>query len=186
MSDFYSMLIAAEKRPHADRERVQLQALPAQIKHAQQKSVAFAEILAGVDAATVTSRVALASLPVTRKTELLDRQKTAREDSGSGDAVFGGFSTVGFGANMPRVFASPGTIYEPEGKQLDYWRSARALAAAGFKAGELIHNCFSYHFTRWAARFFRQEWGKPSNKYKPWPSSNRLVMLAHRVFSKLF
>jgi phenylacetate-CoA ligase len=48
---------------------------------------------------------------------------------------------------MPRVFASPGTIYEPEGRQLDYWRSARALAAAGFKAGELIHNCFSYHFT---------------------------------------
>ncbi|MEN9984393.1 MAG: hypothetical protein RI918_2362, partial [Pseudomonadota bacterium] len=147
MSDFYSMLVAAEKRPHADRERVQLQALPAQIKHAQQKSAAFAEILASVDSATVTSREALAGLPVTRKTELLDRQKAARGVSGGNDAVFGGFSSIGFGASMLRVFASPGTIYEPEGKQLDYWRSARALAAAGFKAGDLIHNCFSYHFT---------------------------------------
>jgi phenylacetate-CoA ligase len=155
MSDFYSMLVATEKRPHADRERVQLQALPAQIKHAQQKSTAYAEILSGVDAVTVTSRKALAALPVTRKTELLDRQKAARESashansliSGSGTAVFGGFSSIGFGAHMLRVFASPGTIYEPEGRQLDYWRSARALAAAGFKAGDLIHNCFSYHFT---------------------------------------
>ncbi len=149
MNDFYSMLVAAEKRPHADRERVQLQALPPQIQHAKQKSMAFAEILAGVEAISVTSRAALAQLPVTRKTELLDRQKAARatsEDMGGVD-VFGGFSSIGFGANMLRVFASPGTIYEPEGKQLDYWRSARALAAAGFKAGELIHNCFSYHFT---------------------------------------
>jgi phenylacetate-CoA ligase len=155
MSDFYSMLVATEKRPHADRERVQLQALPAQIKHAQQKSTAYAEILSGVDAVTVTSRKALAALPVMRKTELLDRQKAARESAshansligGSGTAVFGGFSSIGFGAHMLRVFASPGTIYEPEGRQLDYWRSARALAAAGFKAGDLIHNCFSYHFT---------------------------------------
>jgi phenylacetate-CoA ligase len=149
MSDFYSMLVTAEKRPHTDRERVQLQALPQQIKHAQQNSVAFAEILAGVDATMVTSRAALSRVPVTRKTELLERQKTARAvvDAAGMSNVFGGFSSIEFGVHMPRVFASPGTIYEPEGKQLDYWRSARALAAAGFKAGELIHNCFSYHFT---------------------------------------
>lgn len=149
MSDFYSMLVAAETRPHADRERVQLQALPQQVKHAQQTSVSFAEILTGLDATAVTSRAALARLPVTRKTELLDRQKAARSAANEVTAtnVFGGFSSIGFGANMLRVFASPGTIYEPEGKQLDYWRSARALAAAGFKAGDLIHNCFSYHFT---------------------------------------
>jgi phenylacetate-CoA ligase len=48
---------------------------------------------------------------------------------------------------MPRVFASPGTIYEPEGARADYWRIARALYAAGFRSGELVHNCFSYHFT---------------------------------------
>ena len=149
MSDFYSMLVAAEKRPHVDRERVQLQALPSQIKHAQQTSAAFAEILAGIDVSVVTSRSALAKLPVTRKTELLDRQKAARAAANDAENiyVFGGFNSINFGAHMPRIFASPGPIYEPEGKQLDYWRSARALAAAGFKAGELIHNCFSYHFT---------------------------------------
>lgn len=149
MSDFYSMLIAAENRPQADRERIQFQALSDQVKHAQQTSAAFAEILAGVQAATVTSRAALANLPVTRKTELLDRQKAARLALGQVKTgnVFGGFSSITFGAQMPRVFASPGTIYEPEGKQLDYWRMARALSAAGFKAGDLIHNCFSYHFT---------------------------------------
>jgi phenylacetate-CoA ligase len=149
MSDFYSMLVAAEKRPHPDRERVQLQALPQQVKHAQKTSEAFAEILAGLDTSAVTSRAALARLPVTRKTELLDRQKAARADVTGVTAinVFGGFSSIAFGAHMPRVFASPGTIYEPEGKQLDYWRMARALSAAGFKAGDLIHNCFSYHFT---------------------------------------
>ncbi len=47
---------------------------------------------------------------------------------------------------MPRVFASPGPIYEPEGPRPDYWRMARAIYAAGFRSGELIHNCFSYHF----------------------------------------
>ena len=47
---------------------------------------------------------------------------------------------------MPRVFASPGPLYEPEGARPDYWRMARAIYAAGFRPGELIHNCFSYHF----------------------------------------
>jgi len=149
MSDFYNVLVAAEKRPHVDRERLQLQALPKQVKHAQQTSAAFAEILAGLDATAVISRAALARLPVTRKTELLDRQKAARTTVGDADTVniFGGFSRIGFGAHMPRVFASPGTIYEPEGRATDYWRMARALSAAGFRAGDLIHNCFSYHFT---------------------------------------
>jgi phenylacetate-CoA ligase len=149
MNDFYTELSAAEKRPSAVRNEAQLRELPAQIKQAQQKSAAFAEILKNVNASEVTSRAALARLPVTRKTELLDRQKAARAAAATAPAtdIFGGFSSIAFGANMPRVFASPGTIYEPEGKQIDYWRSARALAAAGFKAGDLIHNCFSYHFT---------------------------------------
>jgi phenylacetate-CoA ligase len=84
----------------------------------------------------------LAALPVTRKYELLARQQAERATD-----VFGGFSAVRFGAAMPRVFASPGPIYEPEGRSADYWRVARALYAAGFRPGELIHNCFSYHFT---------------------------------------
>jgi phenylacetate-CoA ligase len=84
----------------------------------------------------------LAQLPVTRKYELLERQQAERAID-----VFGGFSALRFGNSMPRVFASPGPIYEPEGVGKDYWRMARALYAAGFRAGELVHNCFSYHFT---------------------------------------
>ncbi len=53
---------------------------------------------------------------------------------------------LGFGAAMTRVYASPGPMYEPEGTARDYWRMARAIYAAGFRPGELIHNSFSYHF----------------------------------------
>jgi phenylacetate-CoA ligase len=60
--------------------------------------------------------------------------------------VFGGFSALSRGPCLPRVFASPGPIYEPEGTAKDYWRMARAIFAAGFRSGDLIHNCFSYHF----------------------------------------
>jgi hypothetical protein len=76
----------------------------------------------------VTSREALAKLPVTRKHELLERQQAGRATN-----VFGGFSALGFGPGMTRVFASPGPIYEPEGTRPDYWRMARAIHAAGFR-----------------------------------------------------
>ena len=138
MSKFYDAL---ETRPHAEREAALLAALPRQIQHARTASPAFASILADIDPATITSRAALAGLPVTRKYELLQRQQEQRAQS-----AFGGFATHGFGPQMPRVFASPGTIYEPEGTRRDYWRMARAIHAAGFRTGELIHNCFSYHF----------------------------------------
>lgn len=139
MTDFYDAL---EQRDPAQREAALLQALPLQIAHAQNKAPAWRQILQGVDAASVNNRKALAQLPVTRKYELLARQQEQRAKD-----VFGGFSALNFGQQMPRVFASPGPIYEPEGVAKDYWRMARALFAAGFRSGELIHNCFSYHFT---------------------------------------
>jgi len=132
---------ALETRAPAEREAALLAALPGQIAHARRAAPAFADILAGIDPAAVTSRAALARLPVTRKSELLARQQAARDTD-----VFGGFSTLGFGPAMPHVFSSPGPMYEPEGLRRDYWRMARALYAAGFRAGELAHNCFSYHF----------------------------------------
>ncbi|MBP6276579.1 MAG: AMP-binding protein [Limnohabitans sp.] len=135
---------ALETRAPEVREAALMAALPAQIAHAKAKAPAFAELLRDVDAAGVNSRAALAQLPVIRKYELLERQKAARAAGGN---VFGGFSTLGFGQGMTRVFASPGTIYEPEGTRADYWRMARTMFAAGFRPGELIHNCFSYHFT---------------------------------------
>jgi phenylacetate-CoA ligase len=131
------------RSPH-EREAALMAALPAQVAQAKAHAPAFADLLKDVDAASVNSRAALARLPVIRKYELLERQKASRAAGGN---VFGGFSTLGFGQGMTRVFASPGTIYEPEGTRADYWRMARTLFAAGFRAGELIHNCFSYHFT---------------------------------------
>ena len=142
MSSFFDHL---ETRSSAEREAALLTALPQQIAHAKTKAPAFTAILKDVDAQAITSRAELARLPVTRKHELLERQQAERAPGGSGNA-FGGFSALRYGAHMPHVFASPGTIYEPEGKRKDYWRMARALYAAGFRAGQLVHNSFSYHF----------------------------------------
>jgi phenylacetate-CoA ligase len=134
---------ALESRSAAQREAELFGRLPAQVAHAQVSSAAFAELLRDVDACTVVDRVALSRLPVTRKADLQERQKRSRVAGGD---VFGGFAAVRHGAAMPRLFASPGPIYEPEGAGKDYWRMARAIFAAGFRPGELIHNCFSYHF----------------------------------------
>ncbi|MEY3488587.1 MAG: hypothetical protein RL655_155, partial [Pseudomonadota bacterium] len=140
-------LDSLETRLPQDREAALMAALPVQISHAQQHSAAFAGILSGVNAAAITSRTALASLPVTRKHELLERQQAQRATD-----PFGGFSTIGWkglvrSSGARRVYQSPGPIYEPEGAGADYWRAARAMAAAGFEAGDLVHNCFSYHLT---------------------------------------
>ena len=146
MTEFFDAL---EQRDPAAREQALLAALPAQLAQAQKNSTAFAEILHGVDAEAVTTRAALAALPVTRKHELLERQQASRAAAGD---PFGGFATIGWQSlrrsrGTRRVFQSPGPIYEPEGHGADYWRFGRALFAAGFRAGDLVHNSFSYHLT---------------------------------------
>lgn len=145
MSEFFDIL---ETRPHEQRERSLMDALPGAIAKAIALAPAIAQQLHGIDPATVDSRQALARLPVLRKHELLERQHASHAAAGSGSAAkaFGGFATIGWGQAL-RVFASPGPIYEPESARRDYWRFARALYAAGFRPGELSYNCFSYHFT---------------------------------------
>jgi len=138
-----------ETRPAAEREAALMAALPGLVAHAQGRTAAYRELLAGVDARAVDSRAALAQLPVVRKHELLARQQATR---GSADP-FGGFATIGWRGVLAaqqgarRVFQSPGALYEPEGHASDYWRMARAIHAAGFRAGELVHCSFSYHLT---------------------------------------
>ena len=112
--------------------------LPKQIAHAKSSTAAYAEILADIDPASINSMQALATLPVTRKSDLIDRQAANRP--------FGGLAAAKPG-EMVRVYASPGPVYEPEGSAPDYWRTGRALYAAGVRAGDLIHNTLSYHFT---------------------------------------
>ncbi len=131
-----------ETRDPELRERAQLAALREQIAYAQAHAPWFGRALSGIDPMKIDSRAALASIPVVRKSELLKLQKA--------DRPFGGFAAAGWGRahrHARQVFASPGPIYEPEGNRPDYWRLARALHAAGFRAGDLAHNCFSYHFS---------------------------------------
>jgi phenylacetate-CoA ligase len=143
MTEYFDTL---ETRSVDAREAAQMAALPAQVAAAL-RTPAMAERLSGVDASAVNSRAALAALPVTRKSELLERQKAQRASD-----PFGGFSAIGWSAlrglrGARRVFQSPGPIYEPEGAAPDYWRIARAMFAAGFRAGDLVHNSFSHHLT---------------------------------------
>ena len=159
-----------ETRTDAERAQDLARQLPIQVCAAREVP-AFAERLREVDAASVTSREALAPLPVTRKAELLERQRAGCRAPGAGSAIgspsagyasdeiatefdpFGGFSAIGWPhlrglSGARRVYQSPGPIYEPEGSgATDYWRLARALFAAGFRSGQLVHNSFSYHLT---------------------------------------
>ena len=131
-----------ETRDPELRERQQFNALVEQIAGAKKNAPAFADLLADVDPYAVTSRAALAKLPVLRKSELMTRQKEGPDTH----RPFGGLTALRTG-RLARVFVSPGPIYDPEGRRDDWWRFARALHAAGFRRGDIIQNCFSYHFT---------------------------------------
>jgi phenylacetate-CoA ligase len=109
---------------------------------AAKQAAGWASILANVDTTTVTNRRALASLPVTRKGDLKDLQQAALS---SGNAFASLTTTPNSG--LKRLFMSPGPIFDPEGRGADWWRAAPAFTAAGVVAGDVIHNCFSYHFT---------------------------------------
>ena len=135
MTDFFDTL---ETRDSAVREAEQMAALAVQVAHAQAKAPAYKELLAGIDATGINSRAALAPLPLTRKEDLLATQRQ--------QLPFGGLVAI-TPPELNRLFASPGPIYEPGSQRADFWRFARALYAAGFRRGELLHNCFSYHFT---------------------------------------
>src|SRR5712664_3795608 len=134
MPQYYDSL---EARDPEERERLLMAALSGQIAHAKRRAPGWARILAEVDPAGVTSRAALAKLPVTRKSDLAELQKAERPLGGLNATL----------AQLGKVFVSPGPIYEPEGRGRDWWRTARALFAAGFRPGDLAINTFAYHFT---------------------------------------
>ena len=133
--EYYDNLETQEPRA---RENTLREALPMQIAHARDRSPHYARLLDGIEPEAIDSRAALASLPVTRKSQLLELQRQ--------QPPFGGLASVGVDS-LARIYQSPGPIYEPEARRPDYWRMARALFAAGFRAGHLVHNTFSYHFT---------------------------------------
>ncbi len=135
MSEFYDDL---ETRSADERAQAQFEAIRAQIVHVQNNTAAYSTALKDVDANEITDAESFSTLPLTRKSELIELQQTQRP--------FGGY-TAKDTAFCSHVFASPGPIYEPGFTVPDFWRFARSLYASGIRAGELVHNCFSYHFT---------------------------------------
>jgi phenylacetate-CoA ligase len=127
-----------EIRDPAQRDAEVLAMLPGLLRHARESAPALAAHLAAVDPDQITDFAALAAVPVLRKDELGRLQRAA--------PPFGGLLGVPFG-QLAKVFLSPGPIFDPEGARPDYWRFARALHAAGFRKGDLIHNSFAYHLT---------------------------------------
>ncbi|MCK1303410.1 AMP-binding protein [Bradyrhizobium sp. 40] len=128
---------ALETREQAAREADLFARLPGVLRSAM-TAPAYADRLKGLDPAAVTSRAALAGLPVLRKSELPALHKAS--------TPFGGFVAAAPGS-FARLFTSPGPIFEPEGRQADPWRGARALFAAGFRPDDIVLNTFSYHLT---------------------------------------
>jgi phenylacetate-CoA ligase len=133
-NDHYDEL---ETRDPERRERDLFGRLPDLLALAS-SATGWAQQLGGVDPNAVTSRTALAKLPVLRKPELAVRQKQ--------HPPFGGFNVSAPG-KVRRLLMSPGPIFEPEGNGADFWGAARALFAAGFRAGGVVHNSFSHHLT---------------------------------------
>ena len=109
--------------------------LPKHIAYAKKRAPGFAKILAAINPSRITSRKALATLPITRKSDLAVLQKAL--------PPLGGLN-----ATPPaKLFISPGPIYDPEGRGSDWWRTARGLFAGGFRGGDVVIDTFAYHFT---------------------------------------
>ena len=134
MTDHYDSL---ETRDPAIREAELFSRLPDVLRKAL-AAPGYAEHLRDVDPAEITSRAALATLPILRKSDLPALHKAA--------PPFGGFVCKPPGA-FARLYTSPGPIFEPEAAHADPWRGARALFAAGFRQGNVVLNTFSYHLT---------------------------------------
>ncbi len=134
MTEYFDAL---ETRDPEERERDLLGRLPDLVALAL-SAPGWAAQLGRVEPNTMTSRVALASLPVLHKSGLAQRQRE--------QPPFGGFNVAAPG-RLRRLLMSPGPIFEPQGLGKDFWGAARALFAAGFRSGDIVHNSFSYHLT---------------------------------------
>jgi phenylacetate-CoA ligase len=127
-----------EVRSPAARRAAEADALPRQIAHAKANAGYYRDVLADIDPVAITSRAALARLPVTRKADLNEIQAKA--------PPFGGLNGRDIGG-LAHIYQSPGPIYEADSDRADHWRFARSLWAAGVRPGMVVHNTFSYHLT---------------------------------------
>jgi phenylacetate-CoA ligase len=135
MSEFYDQL---ETRTPQAREEALFKSLRGLLAQARMTAPALGAQIGDCNIDALNSRAALAQIPVLRKSDLSERQKAA--------PPFGGLAATK-PAKLKRMFASPGSIFEPEGFESDWWGAARAFYAAGVRAGDIVLNCFSYHLT---------------------------------------
>ena len=127
-----------EVRSASARQAAEAHELVRQIAHAKANARYYREILADVDPTEITTREALARLPITRKSDLRNIQTQ--------QPPFGGLNGWDVG-QFAHIYQSPGPIYEPDSDRADHWRFARSLWAAGVRPGMVVHNTFSYHLT---------------------------------------
>ncbi len=136
MSD-HDYFDALETRAQSQREQDQFAQLAEQLTSAKANAPYFSDLLKDTNPVSI-DRASLAHIPVTRKSNLVEKQRET--------PPFGGMAGQPLG-EMGRLFQSPGPIYDPEGRQTDYWRTGRAFHAAGFRAGDVVLNTLSYHMT---------------------------------------
>lgn len=132
-----SFFSVQEQQSAALREAALMSRLSDFLCFAEQSSDYYQRVLAGIDVSQIHSRAALAMLPITRKSDLIKLQAANMPFANMVPNMNG----------VARVFQSPGPIYEPEGDGGDWWRMGQAFFAAGFRAGDLVQNCLSYHLT---------------------------------------
>lgn len=136
----------AETRPWAERRAAQIEKFGQLLPRAARGAPAVRRRLtdAGLDPAAAMSVDVLSNLPVTRKGELMEVQKT--------DPPFGGFLAVP-PEDLKRIYVSPGPVYDPLGRNLDDRRCETTLFAAGIRPGDVVQNCFLYHLTPFGLYF---------------------------------
>lgn len=134
-ADFYDDL---EIRDPAARDVALFDALKSHLATVKAAAPYYQSLFKDIDPADITDHAALASLPVTRKSALVDIQSAGNP--------MGGMTTLPPG-QLLRIFQSPGPTYDAEGFGVDWWNTARALYASGMRKGDIVHNTFAYHFT---------------------------------------
>ena len=135
MSEYFDEL---ETRDVDAREQDLFARLPQYLLAAKTDVPGWTSRLANVDCLAITSRDALAAIPVLRKSQLMQAQIQ--------DPPFGGFANPSM-LEGTRIFMSPGPVWEPQPPGIDPWMAARSYFAAGIRKGDLVHNALSYHMT---------------------------------------
>jgi phenylacetate-CoA ligase len=132
--------VTVETQDYADLRRTQENKLMRLVRHAFERAPKQRELMqqVGVEPGDVRTLDDLPKLPIVRKDALPGLQAAA--------LPFGDLNGVPI-TDLQRIFASPGNIYDPQGQGQDFWRFREALAAAGFRAGDIVQNTFSYHLT---------------------------------------